>query len=113
MPRARFARELQEEAPGGSHEAPGGPHQNVPSYYTSGVDSLILSGSCATPTLGGPDDHMFDILPWEGGGGPQRGERRRGVTGERGEEVRPVEDEEEAKDDDGEAEKEENQDDRY
>ena len=34
--------------------------ETVSSYYTSGVDLLILSGSCAPPVWGSPDDHMLD-----------------------------------------------------
>ena len=37
---------LPREAPGGFPRVPG---RNVSSYYTSGVDALILFGSCATP----------------------------------------------------------------
>ena len=50
-----------QEAPGGLPRAPG---RNVSNYYTSGVDSLTFSGSCASPHFGGPDDHVLDISPW-------------------------------------------------
>ena len=74
----------------------------------------MFSGSCAPPALGGPDDHMLDVLPWGGGGEEEedhkRGARRRGVMGEGGEEVRSVEDED-ADDGDGDAEGKENQED--